>query len=261
LYQPAKGNLFSKAAKRIVSIVPSITEALIEFGQMPVGRTSFCIEPREKVGGIQVVGGTKTPKIDRILALQPDLVIANQEENRKEDVEALRRAGVKVWVTYPVSVLDVAPFLRELAVLCPDSSRAVSAIAECEEAVHIVSSGRLRNARWVAVLIWKNPWMAIGGRTYSGDMIEKAGGLNVFRDRESRYPEVSEEEILAEKPDLLLLPSEPYKFEETDRKEWIAKFQRTGLRTKVSLFSGEDLSWFGPRMARGLRELSQVIHG
>ncbi|HLG20757.1 MAG TPA: helical backbone metal receptor [Bdellovibrionota bacterium] len=246
-------------SQRVVSLVPSITENLILFGKLPVGRTSFCIQPKGKVESIPVVGGTKTPKVQKILDLHPDFVIANREENRKEDVEAMGRAGLTVWVTYPTRVADVVPLMKELAAICEKQDTAHKIILECEATIEKLQHTKPRKRKRVVTLIWKDPWMAIGGETYSDDLIRVSGGDNPFSQPENRYPQVTDQDILAARPDLLLLPSEPYAFTQSDRSDWSRKTQEAGLRTRVEFISGENLTWFGPRVREGLSELRRLI--
>ena len=246
-------------ALRVVSLVPSITENLIQFGLVPIGRTQFCIEPKEIVKEIPMIGGTKTPKIEKIMSLKPDLVIANQEENRKEDVEALEKLGLKVWITYPRSVLQGLEFMREMIERLQLDSKHLKTVEKCASIYQSVLSQKTKNTPKVAALIWKKPWMVAGGDTYMNDMIKVAGGNNPFESL-GRYPKVTQEDLISLSPDILLLPSEPYPFKEKDRVEWGTQLKASGLPTKVVLFSGEDLSWFGPRMERGLKQLSSVLN-
>jgi ABC-type Fe3+-hydroxamate transport system substrate-binding protein len=239
--------------QRIVSLVPSITENLILFGCTPVGRTSFCIEPKNEVKSVPVVGGTKTPRIKKIKELKPDLVIANKEENRKEDIEALQEAGLNVWVTYPVTVKASLDLMRELRDLCPDKKVADEIIDRCKSEFDKFKNQKYPQRSKVVTFIWKDPWMVAGGDTYMDDLTKVVGGENPFKNK-GRYPAVTEQEVVDSQPDLVLLPSEPYEFKDPDQKFW-----KDRLRARVEFFSGEDLCWFGPRISRALPSLARII--
>src|SRR5262245_35702971 len=200
-------------ARRIVSLVPSLTEALFELGlgRRVVGVTDWCVHPAAAVAPLPKVGGTKNPSIARVLELRPDLVIANREENRARDVERLRAAGVPVWVTYPRTVADGVALVRELAELGAPAERARPLIGALERALAGARAAAPARPTRVFCPIWKRPWMAVGADTYADDLLSLCGGHNVFRDRsERRYPIVSDQEIAAARPEVILLPDEPY---------------------------------------------------
>ncbi len=245
--------------ERVVSLVPSITENLILFGKKPVGRTSFCIHPKDEVRGIPVVGGTKTLKMSKILELNPDLVIANKEENLKEDVEFLVKEGVSVWVTYPTKVQDVIPLMESLEGLCGTCEKTSTTIQDCKKTMERLIHKENKKKPRVVALIWKNPWMAAGKDTYIDNMLTFAGGQNPVKEEKGRYPVLTQEEILALSPDLILLPSEPYAFKESDKVEWFERLAASNHQGEVELFCGEDLSWYGPRVKRGLETLEKLI--
>lgn len=219
-----------------------------------MGRTSFCIEPRDRVRSIPVVGGTKNPKIEKILALTPDLVIANKEENRKEDVEALRSKDLRVWVNYPTKVSEVIPYMVQLAHAVGKTPEVEPFVREIETTLDELE-GRDFKRKKTITLIWKDPWIAVGSMTYMDDVIRVAGGDNVATTYAGRYPEISEEEIIAFEPDILFLPSEPYSFGVKHQRYWREKLPNK----EVVLISGEDLSWFGVRTSRGLQTIRRII--
>lgn len=232
--------------KNIISLVPSITENLILFGKTPMARTSFCIEPKDKVKNIPVIGGTKTPRISKVIAMKPDLVIANQEENIKEHIEEIQAAGIPVWVTFPKNISDLIPLMKELGSLCDDETESYLCIDGLEKLLQ-------QKFQWertikVITLIWKNPWMAAGQDTYPSHLLSFCGMENPIT---GRYPKLTDDEIRKHKPDLILLPTEPYEFKQIDAEEW----QKSA--TSV-LFCGEDLLWSGPRVFKAVESLTEI---
>lgn len=243
------GEVLELASKpqNIISLVPSITENLILFGKLPAARTSFCIEPADIVKGIPVIGGTKTPRVSKIISMKPDLVIANQEENIKEHIEEIRAAGIPVWVTFPMKVYEMPRLMMELSSLCEDEELFSPWITMSEKLL-------TREYKWektpkIATLIWKKPWMAVGHDTYTSDLIHFCGAKNpIF----GRYPEISVELIEQVKPDILLLPTEPYAFEKEDFVFWQKHVPQ------VIGFSGEDLLWSGTRWISAVSQLVEI---
>lgn len=262
---------------RIVSLVPSLTETLFALGAgaRVVGVTDYCIHPAKGVATKTRVGGTKNPRVEQILALAPDLVLANMEENRKPDIELLEARGVPVYVTFPRSVRMALDELRDLAnvVGAPNASQIIDPIK--------ISLSRLqppqRRPR-VFIAIWRDPWMTANGDTYVGDLIETCGGENLFRERDrkfplaadlgqgperhiqgadTRYPRVSLDEVALHQPDIVLLPDEPYRFTERDAHELQAT---RGLeRARVHIVDGTLVTWPGIRMGRALESLSTLL--
>ncbi len=250
------------AARRIVSLVPSLTEALFELGLGPrvVGVTDWCIHPADAVAELPKVGGTKNPSIARILELRPDLVIANQEENRERDVERLRDAGVPVWVTYPRTVADGVALVRELAELGAPPERAQPLLRSLEIALERAQSSAPARRPRVFCAIWKRPWMAVGADTYADDLIALCGGLNVFRDHsERRYPIVDEAEIAVAQPEVILLPDEPYAFGARDVAELSALAIPAAAAGRIHCLDGTLISWYGPRIARAIAQVSALL--
>lgn len=254
--QQEDGEILQLGARplRIVSLVPSITENLILFGVTPVGRTSFCVEPKNRVEGIPVVGGTKTPKISRIIELQPDLVIANKEENVKEHVEALEKEGIPVWTTYPVTVDDTLLLMKNLEKVCGSSSFSRTIISDASAELSSPYKNNSVPSFTFAALIWKDPWMAAGKDTYINSMLEYIGGKNIFIGSSSRYQEIDIADVAKESPDLVLLPSEPYAFQQ----EHVEELKVYSPNSFIALFCGEDLCWPGPRMLQTLNELKKI---
>jgi len=254
----------SEPPRRIVSLVPSLTESLfaLGLGGLVVGVTEWCVHPAEGVAKLPKLGGTKNPDVAAIAALAPDLVIANQEENRRRDVERLEAAGLRVWVTYPRTVAEGAALLAELAELgaSPPARRRVvdpvlAAVAEAE---------RARPERGVSVFcpIWRDPWMAVGADTYAHDLLALSGGRNVFAERgDRRYPRVALDEVVAAAPEVVILPDEPYAFGPTD----VAELRRLPMPAaehgRIFLIDGTWVSWYGPRIAQALPALRHLLAG
>ncbi len=236
--------------KSIISLVPSVTENLIQFGKIPIARTSFCIEPAEVVKKIPVIGGTKTPRISKIISMKPDLVIANQEENLKEHIEEIKSAGIPVWVDFQHQVLQIPRLLNELSSLCDSTSIGHGWTEKVQHMLH--QKFQWERTPRVVALIWKNPWMAVGKETYASDLIRFCGGENLIQ---GRYPEISVDVIRKQKVDILLLPSEPYKFVLSDVDEW------KKIVSDVFLFSGEDLFWSGTRFLDAVKSLTEICKG
>ena len=248
--------------QRIVSLVPSLTEALFALGLGPrvVGVTDWCVHPAASVAPVPKVGGTKNPSLSRVLELRPDLVLANREENRQRDVEKLRQAGVEVWVTYPRSVADAVALLPELAGLGAPAEVAAPQVEAARRALEVARAHRPERGVPTFCPIWKRPWMAVGADTYAHDLIELCGGRNVFADRpERRYPIVEEAEILAAQPEVILLPDEPYAFGPGDVAELAALDLPAAREGRIHLLDGTLVSWYGPRTARALGELGRLL--
>jgi ABC-type Fe3+-hydroxamate transport system substrate-binding protein len=252
------------APRRIVSLVPSLTESLfaLGLGARVVGVTEWCVHPAEGVAPLPKLGGTKSPDLAALRALAPDLVLANQEENRRRDVESLEAAGLRVWLTYPRTVAEGAALLAELAELgASDEARAgvvapvLAAVAEAE---------RARPERGTAVFcpIWRNPWMAVGGDTYADDLLALCGGRNVFGARGGRrYPRVTVDEIVAAAPEVVLLPDEPYAFGAEDEAE-LRRLPLPAAKTgRIHRIDGTWVSWYGPRIRPALRAIRGLLVG
>ncbi len=235
---------------RIVSLVPSITELVCWLGRGDalVGRTRFCDSPPDVAERVPSIGGTKDPDVPRVVALRPDLVLANREENRREDVVALREAGLNVLVTDPNTVEAAMEMFIELGTVLGVPGKASELTGETRAAL-AEPGGPLRMRVFVAV--WKRPLMGLGSATYGHDLIERAGGLNVLGDLE-RYPEVTLDEVRARAPDLVLLPDEPYHFGEVDAAEY------SGI-APTRLVDGRMLWWHGPRLPGAIRVLRTIL--
>ncbi len=248
--------------RRIVSLVPSLTEALfaLGLGERVVGVTDWCVHPADGVAPLPKVGGTKNPDLGAIAALRPDLVIANREENTRRCVENLERRGLRVWVTYPRTVREGAQLLREIAALGASEAVVAEVVEPVERAVAEAERRRPQRAVRVFCAVWKNPWMAVGEDTYAGDLLRLCGGENVFANRaERRYPRVTLDEIVAARPEVVLLPDEPYAFGARDVAELREVDLPASREGRIHLFDGTLVSWYGPRIDRAIRALDRLF--
>jgi len=246
---------------RVVSLCPSLTELVFDLGRGDtlVGRTKFCVHPADAVAAVPSVGGTKNPKIDRVVALGPDLVLLNEEENRREDAEALRAADVACHVSFPRTVPDTAAMVRSIAAALDARDAGERIAADIETRLARVRAERADRpaVRW-AYLIWRKPWMTVGGDTFVSALLDAAGGENVFATRTPRYPEIDPAELAAADPALVLLASEPFPFDDRHVDELAAA---TALpRDRFRLVDGELLSWHGSRTARGIDYAAELLH-
>jgi ABC-type Fe3+-hydroxamate transport system substrate-binding protein len=251
------------SARRIVSLIPSITEILfaIGAGERVVGCTIYCTEPAEGVATKTRVGGEKNPKLELIRDLGADLVIANVEENVREHVETLRAWGIAVHVTYPRTVAEGIRLVGELGDLLEAGPRAreiETALRARYDEVRAAAAGR--RPRRVFCPIWRRPYMTINRDTYVHDMLAVAGGENVFASAAKRYPEVTLEEVAAAAPEVVLLPDEPYRFRAVHRGDFAAYPDLPAVRDgRLPLVDGKLLSWYGPRIAEALRVLPPLL--
>ncbi len=223
---------------RVVSLVPSATETLLALGVTPVACTRFCDQP-----GLQTVGGTKDPDVEAIVELMPDLVVVNDEENRREDAVALRAAGVTLHEMSPRSVADVAPAVRALA-----SRLGVAAPATG------ISAPLARRGRAVA-FVWRRPWMILTTATFGASMLEHLGWVAVATSGPDRYPEVTLADVAGWSPDLVVLPDEPYPFAVRHRNEIVAALPSADVR----IVDGRDLFWWGTRTPDALARLAATL--
>ncbi|WP_224769226.1 helical backbone metal receptor [Nocardioides ochotonae] len=222
-------------AGRVVSLVPSITEALAATRpESLVGATDWCTHPADL--DVARVRGTKNPDLAAILALAPDVVVANKEENRELDVRRLRDAGVDVWVSEIESVPAAFTAYDELF----DDVLGWPRPDWLEEARDLWAGPPPEVSRRVAIAIWRDPWMVVGSRTFTGDLARRLGLANVFEGHPDRYPRVEPGELDACGADVVLLPDEPYLFTAEDGPE--------ALALPTELVSGRLLTWYGPSL-------------
>jgi len=238
---------------RIVSLVPSVTELLCDLGLAPqlVGRTGFCIHPAEVVKSIPKVGGTKDVKLDRIRELAPTHVVVNVDENRLEDVEEIATFA-SVVVTHPLGPLDNPPLYRLLGGIFGREAAAEELCARFEATLTDVTA-RDWPQRDVLYLIWREPWMTVSRDTYIARTLALVGWRTVPAESDDRYPTVELPQDGAG-VDLVLLPSEPYRF----RAKHVPELEALLPHARVSLVDGEATSWYGSRAIAGIRELSRL---
>jgi len=250
-------------ARRIICLVPSITETLFAFGAGPgvVGITDYCVHPLQEVQAKTKIGGTINLAVEKIVSLDPDLVIANAEENRKHQIEKLRAAGVKVFVTFPRTVDECLKMMGDVAALTGTEEAAAPLLHSIEQARKEARISAPLSPPAVFCPIWKNPYMSINHDTFVDNIIREAGGRNIFSDTPQRYPQITLAEAARKKPDIIILPTEPYRFVEAEKAEFEVMGQEVpAIRNRrIHIVEGELLSWYGPRVARALRKLSALF--
>ena len=227
---------------KVISLVPSITETLFDLGLTSddiIGRTKFCIHPKELVKNIEIIGGTKNLNLDKIKSLKPDLIIANKEENVKEQVEELMK-DFKVLVTNVETLEDNYYLIKQLGHLFGKEEKAQFFNIKTYEVFDIPKSEKKLK---VAYLIWKDPYMTVGGDTFISRILEELGFENQFKDQK-RYPEVKLQDL--KEADLIFLSSEPFPFKE----KHIDEIQNVCVDQKIMIVDGEAFSWYGSHLAR-----------
>lgn len=242
--------------KRIISLVPSQTELLYDLGlgQRVVGITKFCVHPETWFKTKTRVGGTKQFDLRKIRELAPDLIIANKEENRKEDIEALAKE-FPVWISdvrdLP-SALDMITMVGALTGTIEKADVLRNQIAD-----RFATLKPLEPFATVAYFIWREPYMVAGHGTFINDMLERCGLINVFDSDDARYPEITAKEVEEAAPDLILLSSEPYPFKEKHIEELLEICPQTPVR----LVDGEFFSWYGSRLLGTVEYLNGMLRG
>jgi ABC-type Fe3+-hydroxamate transport system substrate-binding protein len=221
---------------RVVSLVPSVTETLLAWSIQPVAVTRFCEQP-----DLTAVGGTKDPDVAAIVALHPDLVVMDREENRVDDADALRKAGVALHILHVRSLADVAPALEGLA----------DRLGVEPPVTPVVESHQSRRRAFIP--IWRRPWMSINAQTYGSSVLEAAGVINVLADDPATYPTVELGTIADLGPDVVLAPSEPYPFSERHRAELEAV-------APVMFIEGKDVFWWGVRSGGAVGRLAAMLN-
>lgn len=239
--------------RRVVSLVPSSSETVCRLGAADrlVGITRYCTEPADLLGRLPTIGGTKNPDRERVLALRPDLVLGNAEENRAEDLAWLAER-VPVLVQTPRSVAEAARGLAELAARLGTEAAAAPLLASIDRSLELAAVARSQTTRpRVFYAIWRKPWMGASADTYIHDVLTHAGAVNVCADASERYPRVEPEQLVDQGLDLVLLASEPWPFSATEREEIAA--ERTFGGAAVRRCDGRDFCWHGAHTGPGLR--------
>lgn len=237
--------------RRVVSLVPSLTETIaVSAPGLLVGATDWCTHPEDL--DVPRIRGTKNPDVEQIIALRPDVVVGNTEENRPADVEALRAAGAAVWMT---EIRTVAEALASLRRMLTEACRAEAPgwLDEADRAWAAVTPGPPRRA---IVPVWRRPWMVAGHGTFTGDVLARLGVVNVYGGHPERYPKIPLGELNAAGADLVVLPDEPYRFTAADGPEAFP-----GL--DAALVDGRHLTWYGPSLVEApavlARQLAETI--
>ncbi|MBS1785483.1 MAG: endonuclease III [Acidobacteria bacterium] len=244
LLQPPAPSLQSDAPQRIISLVPSVTELLVDWGLATrlVGRTRYCIAPKWIRMAIPAVGGTKDPDLDAIEALAPDLVILEKDENPKRVADALTERGIP-WVALEVkTVRDCLVAWKELGEAMGAREQAASRIT----ALKALLPKRVKRGPRALTLVWRDPWVAAGPDTYVSDLVRQAGYTPIGPDR---YPRLTEADLLLLDPALVLLPTEPYRF----NARHAAELRRLLPRARVEIVDGQAMTWYLSRTEEGLR--------
>ncbi|MET8614232.1 helical backbone metal receptor [Streptomyces misionensis] len=234
--------------KRVVSLVPSLTEAVAE--TLPgalVGATDWCGHPADL--DVVRIGGTKNPKVERIVELAPDLVVANEEENRVPDLDALRAAGLDVLVTEVRTVPDAFTELARVLAACGAPERP-GWLRRAEAAWAALPEPAERTT--AVVPVWRRPWMVVGRDTFAGDVLARLGVHHLYAGHAERYPRIPLDELRAAAPDVVVLPDEPYRFTADDGPEAFP-----GLA--CALVSGRYLTWYGPSLERAPQVLAEAL--
>jgi ABC-type Fe3+-hydroxamate transport system substrate-binding protein len=245
-------------AKRVVSLCPSITETIVAIGGLKnlAGVTRYCTKPSGMLWGLPRIGGTKTPDIARILDLAPDLVFANAEENRREDVEALRAAGIEVDVTLPKTVAEVPEAIRRWGGRLGTSDEADALADRIEKKWKELEDRKPAAAFRYAYWIWKDPWMTISDDTYVADLLRLGGGENVYGGERVRYPTTTPAEAIGRETDVHIFPSEPYPFSEEKHGSVVERLFGSGARRVF--VDGDDFCWHGVRTLSGLEAVVRL---
>lgn len=230
---------FSFPPKRIISLVPSQTEYLLDIDAPLVGRTKFCIHPKGLVKDVPIIGGTKNFRFEKIRELYPDLIIGNKEENYQEGIEALAE-DFPVWMSDIFTLDDAYDMMRSLGDICQLGEQSNKIVAACTSAMEKVQG---KHAGTAIYLMWYNPWMAAGKNTFIDHLLHHLGYENIIK--EARYPELSPEAIEALHPDHVLLSSEPFPFKE----KHVLEAKSRWPKATIQLVDGELFSWYGSRLS------------
>jgi ABC-type Fe3+-hydroxamate transport system substrate-binding protein len=265
--------------RRIVSLVPSLSEALVVLGlgDRLVGVTQYCVHPPGAFESLPRLGGTKDADVEAIARLAPDLVIANQEENTARVVRSLAARDIDVWVTYPRTVEEGVLLLEDLAGLGADAEARARVVAPVRKEFEAATARRARAsgpAPRVFCPIWRDPWMTIARDTYIHDLLELCGAENPFADptrdfsggqgagpspSDRRYPILDLDQLTAAQPEVILLPDEPYAFGPGDVETLMGLDLPASRSGRIHLIDGTLVSWYGPRIAESIRILAGLF--
>lgn len=281
---------FDKAPERVISLIPSMTENLflLGFGSFVIGITDYCIHPMENLRGIPRLGGPKNPDFEKIIELSPDLVILNQEESSPEVVHRLNLAGIKMWLTFPKNIDQAMDTLYDILGIFKND-KAVIQLKSLQTTLDFVRLSTIETKKiryfcpiWLDKIDEFDWMMTFNHDTYPSDLLNICGGENVFstrersyplradlglgeteqvKNRDTRYPRVSLNEIVDKNPELILLPSEPFEFINSHLeviKQLLADTEAV-KNDKVLMLDGTLLFWPGVRMGKALRALPEIL--
>ncbi|CAM4015090.1 helical backbone metal receptor [Nocardiopsis rhodophaea] len=235
--------------RRVVSLVPSLTEAVaLTAPDLLVGATDWCSHPPDL--DVVRVRGTKNPDVERVIGLRPDLALANFEENRPADLDALRAAGVPVWVTVIRTLPEALESLERMLAAC--GAVPPHWLGEARTAWSGLLDAPPPPRFRAIVPVWRRPWMVLGRGTFAGDVLARLGVANLYADAAERYPKVPLDELTGTDADLVVLPDEPYAFTATDGPEAFPNLP-------AALVSGRHLTWYGPSLARARKVLTCAL--
>ncbi|MGB9852791.1 MAG: ABC transporter substrate-binding protein [Candidatus Kapaibacteriota bacterium] len=247
--------------KRIVSLVPSLTETIFDLGmgEYLVGATRFCVEPKGLVEKVPKVGGTKKINIEFILDLQPDIVIANKEENDKEQVENLQKF-VPVWVSNVIAIEDSFDLIQKLGEIFGKFETAKDILEKIKTKIEVFSK-QIRDSAYfskkVLYFIWKKPYMVVGKDTFINSMLNLCSlnnlGTTIFSN--SRYPVVAKDELTQLTPDLVYLSTEPYPFSE----KHLTEFKELFPNSEIRVVRGDYFSWYGSRILKAIDYFGELF--
>jgi len=240
--------------QRIISLVPSITELLydLKLDEHVVGITKFCIHPSAWFKSKTRVGGTKNPNLDRIQALNPDLIIANKEENRKPDIEQLSKF-FPVWVSDVNDIQQAFELIVSIGDITNKKVYAEQMLTELKASFFDINL-KAQNIS-IAYIIWKEPWMSVSKQTFIHSMLNLCGFQNVFSNAGERYPETSIEELKLLKPEYIFLSSEPFPFNE----KHVIELKKQLTHSKIILVDGEIFSWYGSRLLKAKNYFEKIL--
>jgi len=275
---------FDFVPQRVISLVPSMTETLFDLGigERLIAVTDYCTRPEDKTKALPKIGGTKNPDIEKIISMKPDLVLMNREENRLADHEALTKAGFQTWVTEPRTAFDALNILWDVMDIfeAPHFSARVREIERAYDYTELAMRSESIEPLTVFIPIWKDPWMTINKDTYIHDILSVCGAHNVFAERErlfplradlgeeeaksvegrdTRYPRVTLDEVVAKQPQAVILPDEPYSFTEDDKAIFAELDIPAAKHNHIYVVDGSLISWHGTRIATALQELPPLF--
>lgn len=241
-----------QSSKRIISICPAITETLFSLGleKKIVGRTKYCIFPKGTVDQVPIIGGTKEVNFEKVKEMQPDLIFAEKEENTEDIVLELEKIA-PVFVLEVKSIQNAYKFITTLGEVTATTENARLLLATCQKSFQSIESKENGKAAYV---IWRKPYMVVGGTTYINDVLHVMGFENPFINEESRYPAVTKEQLTNANLDKLFLASEPFPFQE----KHLAEFQAFLPHTEIILVDGE-MFWYGSRMLVAGEYLTKLV--